>query len=90
VCQVLEIVQPASAARGLDDDGKDVLTVHTPGGPQSTTIVSEAGLYALIFTSRKPEAKTFKKWITGTVLPSLRKHGAYFVGQEKVATGEGP
>ena len=39
--------------------------------------ISESGLYSLILTSRKPEAKAFKRWITHEVIPSIRKHGAY-------------
>lgn len=38
--------------------------------------------------SQKPEAKTFKKWVTGTVLPAIRKDGAYIMGEEKVVSGE--
>ena len=48
------------------------------------TIISKSGLYSLILTSRKPEAKAFKRWVTGTVLPSIRKHGGYVAGQEGV------
>ena len=42
-------------------------------------VVSEAGLYTLILSSRKPEARTFRRWITHDVIPSIRKHGAYIV-----------
>jgi prophage antirepressor-like protein len=49
---------------------------------------NEAALYDLIFQSRKPEALAFKDWVTSTVLPALRKDGAYIDGEEKVATGE--
>lgn len=41
------------------------------------TVVSEPGLYSLIFRSRKPEAKAFKRWVTHEVLPSIRRHGVY-------------
>ena len=41
------------------------------------TIVRESGLYNLIFQSRKPEAKAFRKWVTSEVLPSIRKTGRY-------------
>jgi prophage antirepressor-like protein len=58
------------------------------GRPQRTTIISEAGLYSLIMTSRKPEAREFKRWITHTVLPSIRKNGGYVAGQGKLKTGE--
>ncbi len=53
--------------------------MHTPGGPQSVTVLSEPGLYRLIFQSRKPSAEAFKKWVFGEVLPSLRKTGAYAI-----------
>ena len=39
--------------------------------------VNESGLYTLVFQSRKPEAKTFRKWVTKEVLPNIRKHGFY-------------
>jgi hypothetical protein len=51
-------------------------------------VVSESGLYALVFTSRKPEAKAFRRWVTGEVLPSIRKTGRYQPGQgEPVQSG---
>lgn len=62
---------------GLDDDEKDTHIVSTPGGDQTMLIVSEAGLYTLILKSRKPEAKSFKRWITHEVIPSIRKYGLY-------------
>lgn len=77
VCKKLGIAQAASASRTLDDDEKDVLTMHTLGGPQKVTVINESGLYSLIMTSRKPEAKKFQKWVTAEVLPSIRKTGSY-------------
>lgn len=77
VCEVLGFSHPASNLRRLDDDEKGVHTMHTPGGPQEMTIINESGLYSLILTSRKPEAKKFKKWVTSEVLPSIRKTGQY-------------
>lgn len=77
VCRVLEIANARDAAGRLDEDEKGVVTTDTPGGPQQTTIINESGLYSLILTSRKPEAKRFKKWVTGTVLPTIRKTGGY-------------
>lgn len=44
---------------------------------QETTFINESGLYALIFSSKLPSAKAFKKWVTSEVLPTIRKHGAY-------------
>ena len=77
VCKRLEIVQTAAAARILDEDEKDVFSMHTPGGRQDVTIISESGLYSLILRSRKETAKKFRKWITAEVLPQIRKTGGY-------------
>lgn len=77
VCKVLEIGNPSMAVNRLDDDEKGVNTIETPGGTQRMVVINESGLYSLILTSRKEEAKRFKKWITAEVLPSIRKHGMY-------------
>lgn len=77
VCAILDIRNSRDAISRLDDDEKGVGTTDTLGGMQSATYVTESGLYSLVFTSRKPEAKAFKRWITGTVLPALRKTGTY-------------
>lgn len=61
------------ALERLDDDERGTRTVGTPGGCQEMTTVSESGVYSLMIGSRKPEAKQFKRWITGEVLPALRK-----------------
>jgi hypothetical protein len=82
VCRVLKISNPSDAATRLDDDEKmtlDNTEGHSGqrGGAQSFTIINESGLYSLILTSRKREAKRFKKWVTAEVLPSIRKTGGY-------------
>jgi len=77
VCAVLEITNNRDAVARLDADEKGVATTDTPGGPQQMAVVNEAGLYALVLTSRKPEAKAFKRWIIHEVLPSIRRHGMY-------------
>jgi len=66
-----------TASRRLDDDEKGVRSIPTPGGPQSLAVVNEPGLYSLILGSRKPEAKQFKRWVTHTVLPTIRQTGSY-------------
>ncbi|PEP36651.1 phage antirepressor Ant [Bacillus wiedmannii] len=81
VCEVLEIKQSSVALKKLDADEKAVINIHTPGGSQDTWGINESGLYSLIMTSRKPQAKAFKKWVTSEVLPSIRKHGAYMTDQ---------
>lgn len=68
-----------TAYRRLDDDEKGVDSIHTPGGEQNVTVVTESGLYSLILGSRKPSAREFKRWVTGEVLPSIRKTGGYGV-----------
>lgn len=70
------------AARHLDDDEKDTHIVRTLGGKQKLTIINESGLYALVLRSRKPEARKFAKWVTGEVLPAIRKTGSYAVEQK--------
>ena len=65
------------AARHLDDDEKGTQIVRTPGGSQKVTVINESGLYALVLRSRKPDARKFAKWVTGEVLPSIRKTGSY-------------
>lgn len=80
VCRVLEIRNPSQAISRLDDDERDTLLNNegiASAQVQQLTIISESGLWSLVLTSRKPEAKRFKKWITAEVIPSLRKTGRY-------------
>lgn len=80
VCAALDITNVGNALARLDDDEKGSirLTDGTPGNP-NRGIVNEAGLYALILRSDKPEAKAFKRWITHEVLPAIRRTGSYSV-----------
>ena len=78
VCDALELNgRSRDYLRMLDDDEKGAHIVRTLGGDQSMQVVSESGLYSLIFKSRKASAKRFKKWVTAEVLPSIRKYGGY-------------
>ena len=76
----------------LDEDEKGVSQIATPGGTQNMTIVNKSGLYSALFQmqpekargvseeyieGRKKQLKSFKRWITSEVIPSIRKHGAY-------------
>ena len=79
VCDVLGLSDTNAALRGLDEDEKGTTNSRTLGGNQTMLTVNESGLYALIFKSRKPEAKAFRKWVTSEVLPSIRKTGKYSV-----------
>lgn len=84
VCQVLGISNNRDAVSRLDDDEKATSALPTQFGVKDMWLVSESGLYSLIFQSRKAEAKKFRKWVTSEVLPSIRKKGYY--GIKKQAT----
>lgn len=77
VCGILGLANMRSSLAALDEDEKGVHTMDTLGGNQEMTVISEPGLYSLILRSRKPESKTFKRWVTHEVLPSIRRHGMY-------------
>lgn len=77
VCRVLEIEHHRDAIAKLDSDERESVLVDTLGGPQQTSVINESGLYSMIFKSRKPQAKDFKKWVTSEVLPTIRKTGSY-------------
>lgn len=83
VCRVLELSNSREATSRLDEDERDLVDLNTVSsndgirGNPNATIINESGLYALVFTSRKPEAKRFRKWITAEVLPAIRKTGRY-------------
>lgn len=83
VCDVLEISNSRNVAARLDVDEKGVHQADTLGGSQQMLIINEPGLYSVILRSEKPEAKQFKRWITHEVIPSIRKHGGYYVGLSK-------
>ncbi|MDA2655824.1 phage antirepressor [Bacillus cereus] len=78
VCEVLEIKNTTQAMQKLDPEERTMFNIGRQG---ETNIINESGLYSLIMTSRKPQAKAFKKWVTSEVLPSIRKHGAYMTDQ---------
>lgn len=63
--------------RHVDEDDKGAGEIPTPGGKQNMKVINESGLYSLILSSKLPNAKKFKKWVTSEVLPQIRKHGAY-------------
>ena len=63
----------------VDAEDKGVGELPTPGGVQNVTIINESGLYSLILSSKMPNAKKFKRWVTSEVLPAIRKHGVFAV-----------
>lgn len=77
VCDCLEITKHRDAISRLDSDERGSVKLDTPGGKQDIAAINEYGLYSLVLSSRKPEAKDFKRWITHDVIPAIRKTGSY-------------
>lgn len=78
VCGALEISNARHALSRLDEDERDCVAIDDAiGRERETTIISEAGVYSLVFTSRKEAAKQFKRWVTHEVLPAIRQTGRY-------------
>lgn len=77
VCDCLEITKHRDAISRLDSDERGSVKLDTPGGKQDIAAINEYGLYSLVLSSRKPEAKDFKRWITHDVIPAIRKTGFY-------------
>jgi len=82
VCEHLGISDTSMATRNLDEDEKLIQTLLVSGQNRRMTLITESGLYSLVIRSNKPEAKTFKKWITSEVLPSIRSTGSYSVQEQ--------
>jgi Prophage antirepressor len=88
VCDALSISNNRDAMTRLEDDEKLTSVVPTSGQNREMWFVNESGLYNLIFQSRKPEAKSFRKWVTGEVLPAIRKTGRYEVAAHQFNPSE--
>jgi len=93
VAEVLGYRNAPDMTRNLDSDEAAThnLRIRSKDGNaqnRQVTIINESGLYTAILHSRKPEAKQFKRWVTGTVLPAIRKTGGYVMGEEHMETDE--
>lgn len=89
VCKILDIGNVSQLKTRLKQDG--VITnevIDNLGRKQQATFINESNLYKVIFQSRKPEAEAFTEWVTGEVLPSIRKNGGYITGQETLSDDE--
>ena len=76
------LIDHVDAEDKLQNDG---VTICDPlGREQHPTVINESGLYSLIMSSKLPQAKEFKRWVTSEVLPAIRKNGGYIAGQEKM------
>ncbi|MDR3533408.1 MAG: BRO family protein [Rhodopila sp.] len=81
VCRALGLTNPTETVSSLDEDEKGISRADTLGGQQEVIIISESGVYVLIFKSREPHAVRFRKWVTSEVLPALRERGHYVAGE---------
>lgn len=91
VCECLGIANNRDAVARLDEDEKNtvVLTDGIPKrGNPNVSIITESGLYALIMSARKAEARDFQRWVTKDVLPAIRQNGGYIFGQETLPDAE--
>ncbi|WP_461255788.1 BRO-N domain-containing protein [Treponema sp. R80B11-R83G3] len=89
VCDFLGIKKSGHTFSDIPENEKGWYIIPTLGGSQKMRIVNEAGLYRLVFKSRKPEAKRFQTWVFSEVLPSIRKYGVYRAAQPKIWTYRG-
>lgn len=99
VCEIFGETNYRRVSGRLDEDEKGVSQINTPGGLQSMTVINEAGLYTTLFAmqpekargvteeyvqQRQEQLKSFRKWVTSEVLPSIRKNGGYIANQENL------
>lgn len=74
--------------RHVDEDDRQNYQNGTFESNRGLTIINESGLYSLILSSKMPNAKKFKHWVTAEVLPAIRKTGGYIAGSEKMSDAE--
>jgi hypothetical protein len=86
VCDVLDITDSKQACDRLDTDERGRCSIPTPGGNQKVRAVNESGLYSLVLSSRKPQARAFKRWVCHEVLPAIRSTGSYSLDGVKAPT----
>ena len=67
--------------RHVDEEDRQKVMIYDGRQDKETIIINESGLYSLVLSSKLPNAKKFKRWVTSEVLPSIRKHGAYMTEQ---------
>ena len=93
---VAEILGYSNASKAVmshvDDEDKQFVMMNVAdsqnGNLVKTALINESGLYSLILSSKLPQAKEFKRWVTSEVLPKIRKHGGYISGEEHMNDDE--
>lgn len=103
VCDYFGVTNRNRVMQQIDPDDKGGTQIDTPGGRQTVTIISESGLYALLFAlqptkargidddvinKRVEQIRKFKRWITHEVIPAIRKTGGYIVGENSMTDEE--
>lgn len=89
VADILGYADPNKAiAMHVDEDDKLNDKTSSSLGQRGGWLINESGLYSLIISSKLPNAKKFKKWVTSEILPSIRKNGGYIAGQETMSDDE--
>lgn len=82
VAQILGYSNTADAIqKHVDDEDKLTSQIAIAGQNRNAVLINESGLYSLVLSSKMPNAKKFKRWITSDVLPAIRKHGAYMTDE---------
>lgn len=103
VCEAFGETNYRRVAARLDQEEKGVSQISTPGGPQNMTVVNESGLYSALFTMQPEKARgvsneyvserrkvleVFTRWVTGEVLPSIRRTGGYMLDTPEMSDEE--
>jgi prophage antirepressor-like protein len=82
VCDILGLSNITETLKRVDETDLNSVKLKSGSQYRNYKVVNESGLYQIIFMSKKPQAKQFKKWVTSEVLPSIRKHGAYLTDEK--------
>lgn len=91
VAETLGYAKPQNAiANHVDSEDKTLALIQggCSTGSQNTLLINESGLYSLILSSKLPQAKEFKRWVTSVILPALRRTGSYIAGEERMDEDE--
>lgn len=83
VCNVLELTNVTETLRRLEDDELTSVKLKSGGQMRWLKIINESGLYRLVFSSRKPEAREIQHWVFHEVMPSIRKTGSYSIDADE-------
>ena len=83
VAEILGYLNSRKALKDhVDEEDQRGYRIVTPSGKQTAKVINESGLYSLILSSKMPNAKKFKHWVTSEVLPTIRRHGAYMTDEK--------